>query len=42
MGFFVDDTPFNRGWIDAYNRKPQREETPEYQSGYKHGQTGKY
>ena len=42
MGFFYDDTPFNRGWIDAYNRKPMKEESAEYIAGYKHGQTGAY
>lgn len=42
MGFFFDDTPFNRGWIDAYNRKPAKDSNPEYLAGYNHGQTGAY
>lgn len=42
MGFFIVDNSFNRGWIDAYNRKPARETDPEYMRGWKHGATGKY
>lgn len=42
MGFFLIDSPFNRGWLDAYNRKPLREEGEEYMRGWNHGMTGRY
>lgn len=42
MGFFFENSPFNRGWIDAYNNKPQKEDSVEYIQGWKHGKTGKY
>lgn len=42
MGFFIDNTAFNRGWIDAYNSKPAKEDSAEYLAGWKHGKSGKY